>query len=184
MIEKVRGGDYTTEQMDSLMLGVLLNLHTLQAKDRSIIKKIQTLPFVTTNGNTKVAPTELFSPEAADSDVLLGEPVFPGPPYADKTILTPLLVLGMRQKVSAQDILRSAKNVQTFYDSGKLTLPDAKRKAVAITSVLDHGMLTTLVNGVFLKTALMDVSFLPSAERPRSYLPGLQWYPETHSTVL
>ncbi|XP_019617871.1 PREDICTED: sacsin-like [Branchiostoma belcheri] len=186
MIEKARRGDYSTEQTDSLMLWVLRSLHTLRSKDPSIIEKIQTLAFVTTNSNTKdkVAPTELFSPEAADSDVLLGEPVFPGPPYADRDILTSLLVLGMRQKVSAQDILGSAKNVQAFYDSGKLTLPDAKRKAAAIMSVLDHVMLTTLVNGVLLKTALMDVSFLPvCSERPKSYLPGLQWYPEANSTA-
>ncbi|KAI8499261.1 hypothetical protein Bbelb_230250 [Branchiostoma belcheri] len=184
MIEKVRRGDYTTEQTDSLMLWVLRSLHTLRSKDPSIIEKIQTLAFVRTNSNTKVAPTELFSPEEADSDVLLGEPVFPGPPYADRDILTSLLVLGMRQKVSAQDILRSAKNVQAFYDSGKLTLPDAKRKAAAIMSVLDHVMLTTLVNGVLVKTALMDVSFLPvCSERPKSYLPGLQWYPEANNAA-
>ncbi|XP_019622025.1 PREDICTED: sacsin-like [Branchiostoma belcheri] len=186
MIEKVRRGDYTTEQTDSLMLWILKRLHTLQATgtDPSILKKIQTLPFVTSNSNTKVAPTELFSPEETDSGVLLGEPVFPGPPYAEKAILAPLLLLGMRQKVSAQDILRSAKNVQTFYDSGKLTLPDTKRKAAKIVSVLDHRMLTTLVKGVFLKTALMDVSFLPvCSERPSSYLPGLQWYPEANNAA-
>ncbi|KAI8506253.1 hypothetical protein Bbelb_156800 [Branchiostoma belcheri] len=184
MIEKVRGGDYTTEYADSLMLWILRNLHTLKFKDPSIISQIQTLAFVTTNNNTKVTPTELFNPEEAVSDVLLGEPVFPGPPYADKIVLTSLLELGMRQNLSAHDILRSAKKVQTFYQSGKLTLSDAKRKAVAIMSVLAHGMLTTPVNGVLLKAALMDVNFLPvCSERPKSYLPGLQWYSETSNAV-
>ncbi|KAI8506239.1 hypothetical protein Bbelb_156660 [Branchiostoma belcheri] len=178
MIEKVRRGDYT-EQVDSLMLWILRNLHTLQSKDPSIISRIQTLAFVTTNNNSKVTPTELFNPEEAVSDVFLGEPVFPGPPYANKIVLTSLLKLGMRQNLSSQDILRSAKKVQTFYRSGKLTLPDAKQKAVAIMSVLAHGMLMTPV-----KTALMDVKFLPvCSERPRSYLPGLKWYPETNSAV-
>ncbi|XP_078655957.1 sacsin-like [Branchiostoma floridae x Branchiostoma belcheri] len=184
MIEKVRRGDYTTEQVDSLMLWILRNLHTLKSKDSNIVNLIQTLAFVTTNSNTKVTPTELFNPEETVSDVLLGEPVFPGPPYADKIILTSLLELGMRQNLSAQDILRSAKNVQPFYQSGKLTLSDAKRKAVAIMSVLSHGMLTTPVNGVLLKAALMDVNFLPVCkDRPRSYLLGLQWYPETNNAV-
>ncbi|KAI8508001.1 hypothetical protein Bbelb_142410 [Branchiostoma belcheri] len=184
MIEKVRRGDYTREQMDSLMLWILRNLHTLKSKDQSIINLIQTLPFVTTNSNTKVTPTELFNPEKAVSDVLLGEPVFPGPPYENKIVLTSLLELGMRQNLSAKDILSSAKNVQPFYQSGKLTLSDAKRKAVAIMSVLAHGMLTTPVNGIPLKAALMDVNFLPiCSERPKSYLPGLQWYPETNNAV-
>ncbi|KAI8507949.1 hypothetical protein Bbelb_141890 [Branchiostoma belcheri] len=183
MIEKVRRGEYTREQVDSLMPWILGNLHTLKYKDPSIISRIQTLAFVTTNNNSKVPPTELFNPEEAVSDVFLGEPVFPGPPYADKIILTSLLELGMRQNLSAHDILCSAKNVQT-YQSGKLTLSDAKRKAVAIMSVFSHGMLTTPVNGVLLKTALMDVNFLPvCSERPKSYLPGLQWYSETSNAV-
>ncbi|CAH1244398.1 SACS [Branchiostoma lanceolatum] len=187
MVEKVRCEDYTREQTDSLMLWILKNLHTLKTKDPSIIDRIQTLAFVTTNNNSKVTPAELFSPEDAVSDVLLGEPVFPGPPYIDKITLTVLLELGMRQKLSAQDILHGAESVQTFYASDVLTLSDAKRKAVAIISVLlhDHEMLTTRVKGALLTAALMDVKFLPvCSERPRSYLPGLSWYPEANSATI
>ncbi|XP_066267511.1 sacsin-like [Branchiostoma lanceolatum] len=187
MVEKVRCEDYTREQTDSLMLWILKNLHTLKAKDPGIIDRIQTLAFVTTNNNSKVTPAELFSPEEAVSDVLLGEPVFPGPPYTDKITLTALLELGMRQKLSAQDILHAAESVQTFNASDVLTLSDAKRKAVAIISVLlhDHEMLTTRVKGALLTAALMDVNFLPVCfERPRSYLPGLSWYPEANSAAI
>ncbi|CAH1244396.1 SACS [Branchiostoma lanceolatum] len=187
MVEKVRCEDYTREQTDSLMLWILKNLHTLKTKDPGIIDRIQTLAFVTTNNNSKVTPAELFSPEEAVSDVLLGEPVFPAPPYTDKITLTALLELGMRQKLSAQDILHGAESVQTFYASDVLTLSDAKRKAVAIISVLlhDHEMLTTRVKGALLTAALMDVNFLPVfSERPRSYLPGLSWYPEANSATI
>ncbi|XP_066271198.1 sacsin-like [Branchiostoma lanceolatum] len=184
MMEKVRRGDYTREQTDSLMLWILKNLHTFKRRDPSIINRIQTLEFVTTNINSKVTPADLFSPEEAVSDVLLGEPVFPGPPYADRIALTALLELGMRQKLSAQDILHSARNVQSFYGSGKLTLSEAKRKAFAIMSVLVHEMLTARVHGALLTDALMGVNFLPvSSKRPRSYLPGLPWYPEANNSI-
>ncbi|CAH1252536.1 SACS [Branchiostoma lanceolatum] len=184
MTEKVRRGDYTREQTDFLMLWILKNLHTFKRRDPSIINRIQTLEFVTTNINSKVTPADLFSPEEAVSDVLLGEPVFPGPPYADRIALTALLELGMRQKLSAQDILHSARNVQSFYGSGKLTLSEAKRKAFAIMSVLVHEMLTARVHGALLTDALMGVNFLPvSSKRPRSYLPGLPWYPEANNSI-
>ncbi|XP_078573948.1 LOW QUALITY PROTEIN: sacsin-like [Branchiostoma floridae x Branchiostoma japonicum] len=184
MIEKVRGDEYTKGQTDSLMLWILKNLQSLKRKDPSIIHRIQTLAFVTTNNNTKVTPAELFSPEEAVSDALLGESVFPAPPYADRSTLIALLELGMRQKLSAQDVLRSARNVQTFYGCGELTLPEAKRKAKAIISILVPQMLTTPVNGVLLRTALMDVNFLPvRSERPGSYLPGLSWYPEKNNAI-
>ncbi|CAH1252746.1 SACS [Branchiostoma lanceolatum] len=186
MMEKVRRSDYTRGQTDSLMLWILKNLRTLKAKDPGIINRIQTLPFVTTKSNTIVKPTELFSPYEAVSDVLLGEPVFPGPAYADRSTQIALFELGMRQKLSAQDILRSARNVHIFYGSGKLTLSDAKRKASAVISVLvhDHEMLTTRVNGALLTAALNDMNFLPiCSERPRSYLPGLPWYPEANNAI-
>ncbi|XP_035698973.1 sacsin-like [Branchiostoma floridae] len=184
MIEKVRGDEYTKGQTDYLMLWILKNLQSLKRKDPSIIHRIQTLAFVTTNNNTKVTPAELFSPEEAVSDALLGESVFPAPPYADRSTLIALLELGMRQKLSAQDVLRSARNVQTFYGCGELTLPEAKRKAKAIISILVPQMLTTPVNGVLLRTALMDVNFLPvRSERPGSYLPGLSWYPEKNNAI-
>ncbi|XP_066271265.1 sacsin-like [Branchiostoma lanceolatum] len=186
MMEKVRRGDYTRGQTDSLMLWILKNLRTLKTKDPGIINRIQTLAFVTTKSNTIVKPTELFSPNEAVSDVLLGEPIFPGPAYADRGTLTALMELGLRKTLSAQDLLRSARNVQTFYASRKLTLSDAKRKASAVMSVLvhDHEMLTARVNGVLLTAALMDVDFLPvCSERPRSYLPGLPWYPEANNVI-
>ncbi|XP_066271266.1 sacsin-like [Branchiostoma lanceolatum] len=184
IMEKVRRSDYTRGQTDSLMLWILKNIHTLKRQDPSIINRIQTLPFVTTKSNTIVKPTELFSPDESVSNVLLGEPVFPGPAYADRGTLIALFELGMRQKLSAQDILHSARSVQAFYASGKLTLSDAKRKANAIMSVLVHEMLTTRVNGVLLTDALMDVNFLPvRSERPRSYLPGLPWYPEANNAI-
>ncbi|XP_035668355.1 sacsin-like [Branchiostoma floridae] len=184
MMEKIRRKEYTRGQIDSLMLWILKNLQSLKRKDPSITNRIQTLAFVTTNGSTKVTPMDLFSPEEAVSAALLGEPVFPAPPYTDRSTLIALLELGMRQKLSSQDVLRSARNVQTFYSSGKLTLPDAKRKAKAIISALVPQMLTTPVNGVLLTAALMDVNFLPvRSERPGSYLPGLSWYPEKNNAI-
>ncbi|XP_078588971.1 sacsin-like [Branchiostoma floridae x Branchiostoma japonicum] len=184
MTEKIHRNEYTRGQIDSLMLWILKNLQSLKRKDPSIIDRIQTLAFVTTNGGTKVTPSELFNPDEAVSNALLGEPVFPASPYADRSTLIALLELGMRQKLSAGDILRNARNVQTVYGSGKLTLPDAKRKAKAIISVLVPQMLTTPVNGVLLTAALMDVNILPvRSERPGSYLPGLSWYPEKNNAI-
>ena len=167
LIPDVKGGHYSTEEMDRLMGFVMERFQVYAGADPRFLGAMKSLPFVPSK-NRRVRAMDLFDPGIELLKRMLAEEdVFPvGEQYTNPAALVVLSKLGMKseREISAEDLYCSARKISQMSN-----LEEGKRKSETIMLYLESNS-TTLqqtVSGVTLTQLLRDVPWVSEVnERP------------------
>ena len=167
LIPDVKGGHYSSEEMDRLMGFVMERFQVYAGADPRFLEAMKSLPFVPIK-NRRVRAMDLFDPgNELLKRMLAEEDVFPvGEQYTNPAALVVLNKLGMKseREISAEDLYCSATKISQMSN-----VEEAKRKSETIMSYLDSNStkLQQIVSGVTLTQLLRDVSWVSEVnERP------------------
>ena len=175
----IQSGKYDGGQIDKLMPYVLTNFAHVIRSDAHFKQNIQALPFLPkANQSKRVKGSDVFDPRNENLRKLFAnENVFPvGQLYNDSIVLNVLEEIGMKTKsdVTAEDLLRSAKNVMVLSDPSK-----AREKSHAILQHLERHpqKLKSTIHGQELGSLLMKIQWVPNlSQKTSNFPPSLPWF--------
>ena len=176
----VKGGNYSSEEIDRLMAFVIERYQVFAGLDTRFEEEMKFLPFVSTLGG-RFRAMDVFDPR---NDLLQGifadEDVFPtGAQYTDPGVLVVLDKLGLKSedKITAQDLYQSARKVANV---DKMSM--AENKSEAIMAYLNRNPMKLLENisGTALGLLLQDISWVSGLKkRPHGFPRSLHFVGES-----
>ena len=149
--------------LDDLMVEILnyfLSLRKESSESRDLQDRLKDLKFLQSNASSdRKSPKQLYDISDKELKALFkGEPVFPKPPFTDPYYLQALCKCGLRQSVTAQEIV----NIITSISSG-FTTPNKISRAKAVLHYLSKqphilGEKVSCIGWSSLETALQHIS--------------------------
>ena len=185
----IRRNEYPTNKIDSLMEKVLQLFPALTQHAENFRSQLHTLPFLKTSSGIRKPPSELFDPSPSELTILYeGNPVFPTHPFDQQKYKYSLLDCGLRQSVSAKEIVEIIKSIaiSSATSPKKVSKTKVSRAKAVLTYLASHSAIlsekVTLDFGQFctMKQALPQLasrySWLPVRPLPpKKYPECLPW---------
>ena len=173
---------YPDHQIDSLMEQVLQLLPLLARDSTKLKSELCTLPFLKTTSSVRKSPSELFDPSQHDlKELYQGNPVFPTHPFDQQEYKYSLLGCGLRQSVSAKEIVEIIQSIATSSASSPQKVDSARfSRAKAVLKYLGShdAILNEMVQYSTMKQVLLNLA------SQYSWLPVLSLPPEDYPECL
>ncbi|XP_020581520.1 sacsin isoform X2 [Phalaenopsis equestris] len=116
-----RLGELQSDVRDEIMLSILKELPQLCLDDSSIKESLRKLKFIPTVSGSLDCPESLYDPRVDELYALLEDSnCFPGGLFREPSVLDMLLCLGLRTSVSADTIIKSARQVESLMREDQL----------------------------------------------------------------
>ena len=149
--------------IDSVMTHVLDSYYSLSSFNSSITKAIKNLQFVKNSLGQRKCPLELFDPNnEALSSIFEGECLFPAEPYNTSNYLKILKGCGLRDFVSAQEILDLIFSISVDVSTSPQPVSDMKiTRAKAIVNYMQTQEFKSRMSGSYIIDKSIYCSYLP-----------------------
>ena len=178
--------------VDSIMCCVLDAYHVLCYSNSSITESIKTLRFVKDGLGQRKCPRELFNPSnQAMSLIFNGENMFPEAPYNNSSYIQVLQSCGLRDSVSAQEILDLIYSISVNTSPSPQLVSEGKiTRAKAIIEYIQTDNFKCKVAGSYLINRSIYRSYLPFdtalllLSQNRSWLPVQALAPSFYPSCL
>ena len=184
---------YPDHQIDSLMELVLQLLPLLTRDSTKLKSELCTLPFLKTASSIRKSPSELFDPSQHNlKELYQGKPVFPTHPFDQQEYKYSLLGCGLRQSVSAKEIVEIIQSIAASSASSPQKVDSARfSRAKAVLKYLGShdAILNEMVPYSTMKQVLLNLasqySWLPVLSLPPDDYPEcLSWKGSTCTSHL
>ena len=178
--------------VDSIMCRVLDAYHVLCYSNSSITEAIKNLRFVKDGLGQRKCPHELFNPNnQAMSLIFNGESIFPEAPYSNSSYIQVLQSCGLRNSVSAQEILDCIYSISVNTAPSPQLVSEVKiTRAKAIIECIQTHNIKSKVAGSYLINRSICPSYLPFdtalllLTQNRSWLPVQAFAPSSYPSCL
>jgi hypothetical protein len=157
IVPRFQSGAVPADKMDSLVVSILSNLPQLEKEQPGLIELLSACAIVRCEGEGDLlcAPRSLYDPQVPLLASFLPPRLFPSTTvYQDPALMHALRLLGLRTKVSAEDVLVSARAVQMEYD--RFMQRSAPSESVEPIITRSNGLMTYLETHI--DKVLADVS--------------------------
>ena len=186
---------YPQSKVEHLMKEILEQLPSLKLDAKhskvNLVKEIKNIPFLRKDSKgTLVPPCDLFDPSKVQLVTMLQEELFPKPPFNKDPLLHQLRECGLRQTVTAQEIVEIIHSISS---KPPTTVEVSRAKAVLAYLDSNHSLLEEKAHyrhkDVQLKKALQDISdqrkWLPQQGNAPEYYPSrLEWKGKSCPTLV
>ena len=183
----IKSKAYPDHQIDSLMEQVLQLLPLLTRDSTKLKSELRTLAFLKTASSIRKSPSELFDPSQHDlKELYQGKPVFPIHPFDQQEYKYSLLNCGLRQSVSAKEIVEIIQSIGTSSASSPQKVSSTKfSRAKAVLKYLGShdAILNEIVTHGFGQYSTMKQMLLNLASQ-YSWLPVLSLPPQDYPECL
>ena len=175
----IQSGTINDNSIDSIMTCVLDDYHIICSQICSMVDTITTLRFVKNGLGQRKCPHELFNPSnEAMSLIFKEEKVFPAEPYNTSNYIKVLQNCGLRDSVTAQEILNIIFSISVCASSSPSLVSEVKiTRAKAIINYIQMPNFKNIKAGSFIIDKSINRSYLPFDTALLLLSENRSWFP-------
>ena len=176
---RIQNGAINDNSIDSIMICVLDDYHIICSQIYSMVDKIKNLRFVKNGLGQRKCPHELFNPSNEAIYLMFkGEKVFPAEPYNTSSYIKILQNCGLRDSVTAQEILNIIFSISVYASSSPLLVSEVKiARAKAIINYIQMPNFKNKKAGSFNIDESINRSYLPFDTALLLLSENRSWFP-------